>query len=777
MNRRISGFSIIELLMVFAVGSLVLAAVSFMTGQSLSSSRQQVVQVRATEDARLHLQRMAGVIRSARPVDCDNNGYTESEDEYWLQQAAPNDLSVLADVDGDGDVELVRFYIPSSGNTNELHQQITEPNSTCVFPSTPTVDRVLLTTLANGTTPLFTFYSGADNATDEVAPTHPSTDITLISRVRIQLLVSITEGAAAANTDLVTDVAPRAIPCLPSECTRLVTDPVPIISLVAWPAANSDARGPEITVGDGTNIVLQWDAQLCDDTPLAANDHGDRSWDGNLTGVFGQRTLGPLVISQPSREYTVTCSNAYGSTTARVHVIVAPTPSVTLSSTSGSASSDRNGNLGRNINQGDPITLDWSVTNCDGTPMASNNTAEVGFAEPFGGWDGPLDFASGSIGFLFPDRSSPSFQPPVYFTLACTTSQGITTTTSFFFNDAVSVPSPGPEIFISGTYRGQPVRADTVVSMGEEIAVTWSSSNCDGNQLTASGSWSGTKGAVGSEPFQNNFVGITHRLTLSCNGAGGFASATLRFRTTPNPSVRGCWRDNWLWGWHSTDGGCAYVPDELVWSAASYVSGVSPRDCRSRTTGGRSDWQAPSIDNLETLRDMYGIFELRDLLSVGAGGGNWWSRERLGTAFRVRDITANINSTLEPVKDNYARFACVAPLREGFIWDWRVVFPDGNSVSGGTPGSRFEDIEFAAPIGSTFDIVWEATENPACTTLLRYGPLDIPGVWNGSNGSTPSGSETITISSANDYGRYVMNCVDASGERGHSVTVHVRPGG
>ena len=749
---RSPGFTLVELLMVFGIGTIIVTSVSLLTGRSLTASRQQVVQVRATEDARLNLQRIAGVIRAARPVDCNNDGYTSQRQEYWLRAAGDDSVSVQVDVDQDGDLELVRYYV-STTNTNELWQSVTEPTSPCVFPTTPTTDRILLRSLNNGATPFFSYFSGPDDATDSVTPNPGQTNLTTITRVRAQMVVSLAEGLAAADTDITTDVSPRAEPCLPSECTPLPTEPVPLISFEGWPASDPDARGTELVVGDGTNIVLSWNAQFCDADPVAANDHGAADWDGQLAGPFGQQTLGQLALSTPNREYTITCSNAFGTSSASVRVTVVGTPSVTLTSTSGSATVDRTGNPGRLINAGQAFTLNWTASNCDGTPQASNNSDEAGFATPFTGWDGPLSGTSGSETYTFPARTSPSHQPPVYFYLECTNSLGVQDTATLFISDFVEADA---RITIEGTYRGQPVTSSTVVNLNETVEITWSSSSCLNGDLEASGDWSGTKGPSGTENYTNRGLGVIRRFTLSCEGTNGVqVSSSLQFRTPPRPTSSGCRREGL--GWRTLDGGCAYIPTNLVW--VPYPSRGDLITCNF-DFGGRSDWRMPTIAELSSLMTLYSahpqVLELDDMLNANANPrADWWSGERVGTAHRTRNIADRQNSTLEPTEWNYGVLGCVAPLRTPMIWE--ICIRTSSSAQCDSDRARLRNVSH----GTTFAITWRATR--ACQQLDTQGPIDSPNEWNQfnipftaiQNGSHPG----ITVRDNTQYGSYILRCM------------------
>ncbi|MEO1019393.1 MAG: hypothetical protein AAFY56_17130, partial [Pseudomonadota bacterium] len=72
----------------------------------------------------------------------------------------------------------------------------------------------------------------------------------------------------------------------------------------------------------------------------------------------------------------------------------------------------------------------------------------------------------------------------------------------------------------------------TSVTVGNGVTLTWSST--DATQCTASGSWSGSREASGSEEIASLQSDATYRLT--CVGAGGSAAGSVTVRVVAEPA-------------------------------------------------------------------------------------------------------------------------------------------------------------------------------------------------------------------------------------------------
>jgi len=773
----------VELLIVVAIAAMLLVAIGYVISSTFSVSRQQVLQVQVTDDARLQLQRIAGVIRSARPVDCNNDGYTDLPEEYWLQTAAGDDVSVLVDADGDDVVELVRYYVPANAPT-EVRRSVTKPSSTCRFPAAPTSDVVVLNSLQNGAEPLFTFYSGPDDTQDQVAVVDV-TRVPTVTRVQIQLLLERQAGSREADTAVVTDATPRARPCAPRDCMPLPADPVPQIAFEVWPAQDNTARGSDITVNDQDSAVLSWIARDCDATPEASNDHGYAAWQGQLASMSGQRTVGPLDIATPTRRYSVSCSNAFGTTTATVTVSVINGPVVRLTSPTGAAAVDVNGHTVRLIANGESFVLDWSVERCDGVPVAANDAHTAGYVGPFvdrngdPAWDGDLSGTSGSETYTFPRRQSPAHAPPVRFTLDCTDSSGIHAQAVLYIGEAGPPGGPGPtpvppEIALRGMYNGQSVSEITIVNQGDTVDLSWESAGCLPNSMEASGSWSGARPTRGAEAYVNTRENYTHEFVLTCDGANGqTASDTLRFQTPRTPSFA-CRLEGH--GWKTIDGGCAYLPDTTVW----LFSGTQRGDrLQFRTNAsGRSDWILASMPQLRSLLPVYNSLDLMnekglyDMLHVGAVPNRaWWSSDRVSTQLWTRNIATSDETLVTPNASQYGLVAYAAPLQTPLVWRLRGFGPRS--------GIRGSDTEIWVAPGESFELRWNTA---LCVSLDPIGPTGEPSEWNSEPIPTTDFADGLRVMTmpqptltnpSPGAGIYSLRCLDEGGVEVHRQAIRV----
>jgi hypothetical protein len=134
------------------------------------------------------------------------------------------------------------------------------------------------------------------------------------------------------------------------------------------------------------------------------------------------------------------------------------------------------------INSGDTTTLNWSSTNATGCQAS-------------GSW-------SGSRAISGSQAVSPTADS--VYTLNCTGGGGSDAGTV-----SVSVITPAPSLSFN--------TSDTAVGAGGSVTLNWSATNT--TSCSASGGWSGNKGAGGSElvgPIDSQTT-----FTLSCSGAGG----------------------------------------------------------------------------------------------------------------------------------------------------------------------------------------------------------------------------------------------------------------
>jgi len=206
-------------------------------------------------------------------------------------------------------------------------------------------------------------------------------------------------------------------------------------------------------------------------------------WTGNKA-TSGSQTMSALISNST---FSLTCSGAGGSANDSVSVTVAAPPSGPIVNLSASPSS---------LPYNGSTTLSWS----------SNNTTSCTAS---GDWTGNKATSGSQTMSALTSNSN--------FSLACSGAGGSA-------NDSVSVTvaAPPPTLSISAS----PV----TVAQNGSTTLTWSTT--DATNCTASGDWSGNKGAAGAETISS--LMISSQFTLTCNGAGGSVNNTVNVTVVLN---------------------------------------------------------------------------------------------------------------------------------------------------------------------------------------------------------------------------------------------------
>ncbi len=257
--------------------------------------------------------------------------------------------------------------------------------------------------------------------------------------------------------------------------------PAPTVSISANP----------ISIKTGESSSLAWSTG---NSPTYCAGSGDWSGTKNLSG--GTQSTGALTTNK-TYSYTLTCSNAGGSTSA--------TTSVTVSS--GTSSSPPAVTLAvspSTIGTGSSSTLSWSVTNNPTSCTAS------------GSWSG----SQGSSGST--STGVKSSAGSYTYTLNCSNAAGSNSKTVTLTVVAT------PVIIIS--------ISPSTITAGNSATIGWIASN-NPSSCTASGNWSGTKAASGNQSVTPSSTG-NYTYSLSCTNSGG--SSTNSTTLTVNPASVPC---------------------------------------------------------------------------------------------------------------------------------------------------------------------------------------------------------------------------------------------
>lgn len=197
------GFSLIEMLVAIAVGSILLVALTIFVGRAFNVSREQFEQVRITEEARIELDRIVDSIRNARNVDCDGDGSASEPSEHWLQAANSNYLMILTNLDDDEVAEKVAYF----SENGELKKTVTQLDASCAEGGSET--GILTRYLRNESAgvDLFGYYKGGSG--QPVAISQPESAIGEVEVINTTLVIDVNEDQYPSAINVATATSPR----------------------------------------------------------------------------------------------------------------------------------------------------------------------------------------------------------------------------------------------------------------------------------------------------------------------------------------------------------------------------------------------------------------------------------------------------------------------------------------------------------------------------------------------------------------------------------------
>jgi prepilin-type N-terminal cleavage/methylation domain-containing protein len=174
------GFSLVEMLTVIAIMSMVGLAVTTMIQYFYQKNAYLLEQTDALDNAR---RTMLDAIRTLREASYGDDG------SYPIASAATSTVTFYADVDNDGSVEKIRYYL-SNGT---LYRGVTNSaGSPPVYTGQPeTISTVAAFVRNDSTTPIFTYY---DDTGATLSAT--STDASKISAVTVSIWIDLNPNRA-----------------------------------------------------------------------------------------------------------------------------------------------------------------------------------------------------------------------------------------------------------------------------------------------------------------------------------------------------------------------------------------------------------------------------------------------------------------------------------------------------------------------------------------------------------------------------------------------------
>ncbi len=173
------GFTLVELVVTIGIIAIISSALAVFVVDNYRFQSRTLTEGQSFGEAQRAVDQMKREIRGA----------TEGENgAFPIAGAGSQTLTVYTDYDYDGDIEQVRYYVDS----NILYRGVTEPQATAeVYPPGQEVAEVITRNVANGATPIFSYY------TDTYSGSEPPMDPVVEPNVRIirlYLVVDTTPG-------------------------------------------------------------------------------------------------------------------------------------------------------------------------------------------------------------------------------------------------------------------------------------------------------------------------------------------------------------------------------------------------------------------------------------------------------------------------------------------------------------------------------------------------------------------------------------------------------
>jgi hypothetical protein len=191
-----SGVTLSELLVIMTLMGVLLAATYTLTNALSGWTNRVDARVRASDDARVLMDRMTRELRQAVEVKDGDGAFT---------QALPRQCAFYSDIDRDGSPEIVSYRVAG----NVLYRGVAEP-SRAVPPYTPygtAVEAVLVRSIdALWTGSAFTYYDRSDPPVQVSSGTPED-----ISAVSLRLVNSVTVGGVTGVADRSTWVKVRSV--------------------------------------------------------------------------------------------------------------------------------------------------------------------------------------------------------------------------------------------------------------------------------------------------------------------------------------------------------------------------------------------------------------------------------------------------------------------------------------------------------------------------------------------------------------------------------------
>ncbi len=191
-----AGVTLIELLLVVFIFVVFVTVMAVFFDYFFDSYYFTFDQNRTIDEVKVSVDRMTREIREAQ---------TSQEGAYPLQVAEDQQIAFYSDVDNDGEVEYVRYYL----NGTNLERGIIEPGDPPdVYDSGTEATRIISEYVQNGANAIFYYYNG-DWPSDQVNnPLAPATRLLETRMVEVNLMMN-TSPESQSDFDISTRVMIR----------------------------------------------------------------------------------------------------------------------------------------------------------------------------------------------------------------------------------------------------------------------------------------------------------------------------------------------------------------------------------------------------------------------------------------------------------------------------------------------------------------------------------------------------------------------------------------
>lgn len=188
------GFTLVEIAVSIGIFSLIIIGIGTFSGDVFKYNRIVGNSLTAQQEARQILRKFASELRTAQ---ASANG------SYTLAEVGDNAITFFSDVDKDGLIEQVRYYM---SGTDLLRSTIKPTGVPAVYTSAPVVT-TLIRNLMNGGTPVFTYYDA--NYSGSEAPLSQTVNANTVRLVKINLIIEQDLTQAPVPITVTTQVSIR----------------------------------------------------------------------------------------------------------------------------------------------------------------------------------------------------------------------------------------------------------------------------------------------------------------------------------------------------------------------------------------------------------------------------------------------------------------------------------------------------------------------------------------------------------------------------------------